>query len=92
MAGERARERSVMRSLPIRRAGWTMALAAAVAVGATRVATEQSTADQERRSTGPDSVQERSAARSALRPAVMGGSGAVSAGHPLSTAAGLKSS
>src|SRR6266850_6741110 len=89
MAGERASDRSFMRRLPIRRAGWTMALAAAVAFGAARVATDQSSADQERRSTGPDSVQERSAAR-ALRPAVMGASGAVSAGHPLTTAAGFE--
>jgi gamma-glutamyltranspeptidase/glutathione hydrolase len=90
MAGQRATERSFMRRLPIRRAGWTIALAAAVAFGAARVATEQSSADQERRSTGPDSLQERSAARSALRPAVMGASGAVSAGHPLTTAAGFE--
>jgi len=37
-----------MRRVPIRRAGWTMVLAAAIAFRAARVVTEQSTADQER--------------------------------------------
>jgi gamma-glutamyltranspeptidase/glutathione hydrolase len=52
-----------------------MALAAGILFGAAQVATQQ---------------QERPAARSALRPAVMGASGAVSAGHPLTTAAGFE--
>jgi gamma-glutamyltranspeptidase / glutathione hydrolase len=90
MAGERARERRFMRCLPMRRAGWTMALAAAVAFGAARAATDQLTAGPERQPARPDGEQERPAGRSALRPAVMGGSGAVSAGHPLTTAAGLE--
>jgi gamma-glutamyltranspeptidase/glutathione hydrolase len=90
MAAERTREPRVMWRLPIRRAGWTMALAAAVAFGAARVATDQSTSGQDRQPARPDGGQERPAGRSALRPAVMGGSGAVSAGHPLTTAAGLE--
>ena len=92
MADERARQRKISQRWPVR-AGWpAMALAAAIAFGAARVATDQSTtAGQERRSTGPDSMQqERPTGRSALRPAVMGRSAAVSAGHPLTTAAGFE--
>src|SRR5688572_11680519 len=91
MAGQRATTRRFTRSVPGRLVVWTMAVAAATAFGAARVATNQSTASQERRSDRPPpDGQERPAARSALRPAVMGATGAVSAGHPLTTAAGFE--
>ncbi len=89
MPGARVRARSLMRRFPMRRAAWTMALAAALAAGAVRVGTQQTPATQGG-GARPADREERPAARSALRPAVMGPSGAVSAGHPLTTAAGLE--
>ena len=74
-----------------KRAGWTMVLLAAIALGAARVATQQSTVGQDRRANRPppDGTEQRST-RAALRPAVMGPSGGVAAGHPLTTAAGFE--
>jgi gamma-glutamyltranspeptidase / glutathione hydrolase len=91
MAGERATARRFIRRVSSHVAVWMIAMAAATAFGTARVATDQSTASQERRSERPPpDGQERPAARSALRPAVMGATGAVSAGHPLTTSAGFE--
>jgi len=72
-------------------AGWTMALVAAIALGAALTASDQTQTPQERRGDRPppDGTEQRSA-RAALRPAVMGPTGGVAAGHPLTTAAGFE--
>src|SRR3984885_2470449 len=65
---------------------WIVIVVAALAVGAIRVSSQQPRPEGRQGVPSGDEP----AARGALRPAVMGPSGGVSAGHPLTSAAGLE--
>jgi gamma-glutamyltranspeptidase/glutathione hydrolase len=78
-------------SLRLQRVWWSVALVCVAGAGVIRVSTQQAEPPKgNQRQAGSDTNQRAQPPRTAHRPAVMGSSGGVSAGHPLTTAAGFE--